>query len=127
MNTQRTFDLFDDKRAAVPSQAHARTTDPHTSHDAAQSISRDQLRASQTAVLRVLREYGPTSDYMLAENYDTARHMGYDLPRQSPSGLRTRRKELVAAGFVVDSGERVTLPSGRKAIVWQVAEQRGTA
>lgn len=42
-------------------------------------------------------------------------------PRQSESGIRTRRKELTDAGLVEDSGETVTLESGRKATVWRVA------
>ena len=36
----------------------------------------------------------------------------------SPSGARTRRAELVVKGLVYDTGERVTLLSGRRAIVW---------
>jgi hypothetical protein len=41
-------------------------------------------------------------------------------PRQSPSGLRTRRKELTGKGRLRDSGARVRLDSGRLAIEWVV-------
>ena len=43
--------------------------------------------------------------------------------QQSPvsvSGVRTRRSELVAAGKIVDTGERVPTRTGRQAIVWGV-------
>jgi len=40
----------------------------------------------------------------------------------SPSGLRTRRSELVAVGKVVDTGARNTLASGRKSIIWAIKE-----
>ena len=39
---------------------------------------------------------------------------------RSASGIRTRRSELVHAGYVRDSGHRATLPTGRKAIVWEI-------
>jgi hypothetical protein len=39
----------------------------------------------------------------------------------SPSGLRTRTNELVKAGLVKDSGKREETPSGRKAIIWELA------
>jgi len=40
------------------------------------------------------------------------------LPSVSPSGLRTRRRELVDAGEVIDTGRREQLSSGRWATVW---------
>lgn len=94
--------------------AKARTTDPGTSHAAAASISEDTLRDSQAAVLAFLREHGAMADVALVDDYP----QHGDLPRQSASGLRTRRAELVAAGLVEDTGERVRLESGRQAIVW---------
>lgn len=97
--------------------ARARESDPETSHAAADSITPDKLRASQRAVLNVLRlRGGKGTDEQIAESYTRG-----SWPAQSPSGLRTRRKELVEAGLVEDSGERVTLPSGRDSIVWRVA------
>lgn len=100
-------------------EAHARGTDPATSHAAAASITEDDLRASQRAVLAVLRRYGPGDFATITKAYDTARYFDPDAhPNQSDSGLRTRVAELVDARLVCDSGERVTLPSGRQAIVW---------
>lgn len=51
------------------------------------------------------------TDWELVRRYDRE-------PRQSESGLRTRRSELTAAGLVRDTGSRVRLPSHRYAIVW---------
>jgi hypothetical protein len=40
-------------------------------------------------------------------------------PMASPSGVRSRRAELVVLGFVEDTGTRRKLMSGRNAIVWK--------
>jgi DNA-binding Lrp family transcriptional regulator len=37
----------------------------------------------------------------------------------SPSGARTRRRELVDLGFVEDTGMRIKLRSGRLSAVWK--------
>ncbi|WP_319456907.1 MULTISPECIES: hypothetical protein [unclassified Mycobacterium] len=100
--------------------ALARHTDPHTSREAAAGIVGDRLRTSQTAVLAVLRHHGPLDDRTLVDVYDMLVATGAQ-PRQSPSGIRSRRHELVEAGQVVDTGDRVKLPSGRRAIVWAAA------
>ena len=92
-------------------RALARNTDPETSHLAAASLASDKLRASQDEVLRFMRARGPLTDDQLVRTY-------VGTVPQSPSGLRTRRSELVARGLVEDTGKRVVLPSGRKAIVW---------
>jgi len=100
-------------------RAHARRTDPETSHAAAASLTPDTLRASQAAVLKVLENYPQgLTDVDLVDNYGNGVRLG--LPFQSASGIRSRRAELVAGGLVVDTGARAVLPSGRKAIVWAV-------
>lgn len=97
--------------ATAPDAAHARRTDPQTSHDAARSVM--DLNGKQTAVLTVIRQQGPMTDQEIAAAY---RRTGG--PKQSASGLRTRRAELVAAGLVIDSGARSATDSGRLAVVW---------
>jgi hypothetical protein len=99
------FDSNDDEP-----RAHARRGDPWTSHAAAASVT--GIRKSQQSVLDVLKELGPLTDEEIRLNYKK-------LPRQSDSGLRTRRDELVALGKVRDSGRCRRLKSGRLAKVWE--------
>lgn len=119
MTVSDEYALFD---AAGEPTATARATDPATSRQAAASIAGERLRASQEAVLRVLARGGSVgmTDSELVERYTTAADLGFE-PRQSPSGIRSRRHELVEAGEVVDTGERAKLASGRNAIVWAAA------
>ncbi len=66
-------------------------------------------------VLSVLAEYGPLSDYGI---YHFARGRGQ---KMSPSSARTRRRELLDAGVIRDSGLREQTPSGRAATVWTLS------
>jgi hypothetical protein len=93
-------------------RAVARATDPPTSRAAAESLTAERIRESQEAVLKVFRACGAMTDVELVERY-----FG---PKQSTSGLRTRRHELVERGLLRDSGKRRTLESNRQAIVWEV-------
>lgn len=106
-------------QAVTPLTPRARRTDPQTSHDAAASVD---LRGSHRAVLRLLDSYGPMTDEELVAKY-VKNMTQLALPRQSESGIRTRRKELTTMDppQVVDSGEKKALKSGRKAIVWRLA------
>ena len=99
--------------AEEPPRAHARTTDPHTSHAAADSLDPTTLTEIQTRVYCVLVAYGPMPDQALIFRYRCAYgHAG-------ESTIRTRRHELVERGLVVDTGERVVQGNGRLAIVWR--------
>lgn len=100
-------------------RAYARRTDPDTSHQAAASLGSEKIRRSQAEVLELLREVGPVTDAALVHLYEARISVGGSLP-QSPSGIRTRRRELVELGKVRDTGARVRLPSGRLAAVWEV-------
>lgn len=91
----------------------ARREDPETSHEAAGSVR--NLTAVQSAILMILRAAGPGTDEEIARAY-----LSLDRPPCSPSGLRSRRAELVRLGKVEDSGERVKLETGRNAIVWRL-------
>ncbi|WP_051103521.1 hypothetical protein [Terracoccus sp. 273MFTsu3.1] len=92
--------------------AVARATDPETSHEAAASVG--DVRESQRFVHSLLKASGGATDEALV---NTTQNLGFPI---SPSGLRTRRSELVRLGLVEDSGERERLASGRRAIVWRV-------
>lgn len=102
--------------------AHTRTTDPVTSHSAALSV---RVTENQQHVLNVLRNEGPMTDVQLVRRYNYWHGAVVNMPRQSESGIRTRRAELVDKGLVRalidDEGEYVTqrLPSGRQAILWE--------
>lgn len=102
---------------SMSEKAHARNTDPYTSHEAAASITSEKIRRSQLEVNRALRRIGPCEDSVLVEEMQGTDRYAW----QSESGIRTRRKELVDKGLVVDTGERVVKPSGRKATVWACA------
>lgn len=94
-------------------RAHARRTDPRTSHEAAASVT--HMRESQHTILSLFEQHGPMEDELLikwAGGYAAGRKM-------SVSGIRTRRSELVRLGLVRDSGKRARLPSGRHSIIWE--------
>jgi len=70
---------------------------------------------TQSFILKILAKK-PRTDVELVElfgNYKTS-------PNASESGIRSRRAELVQAGFVKDTTIRKQLPSGRWAIVWGI-------
>lgn len=103
--------------------AHARAGDPETSHDAAAAQSPAKLSEAQRAVLDCLTQFGPMHDVHLVQAYQRwYKHAGW--PAQSDSGIRTRRKELVAQGHVV-LDHTGTLSTGRKAKVHRALQ--GTA
>ena len=93
-----------------PGFKRTRIGDPETSLEAAESVTAS-LRRSQQAVLAFFRRSGPMDDERLVADY-------VGPPPQSPSGLRTRRHELVDAGLLADTGRRVRTRAGRRAIVW---------
>jgi hypothetical protein len=92
----------------------ARRTDPETSHEAAESV--ENSWTTRQHIWRLLTN--PMTDVELVEVYSELVRAGI-APRASESGIRSRRSELVAVDKVQDSGDRVKLPSGRRAIVWQ--------
>ena len=99
--------------------AHARTTDPITSHEAAAGI--DLIR-SQMLVLTFCREYMGEffTDKNLAATYRRVVEVGgAQLPPVSDSRIRTARKELVDAGLITFAG--YTEPErGRRESIWKV-------
>ena len=112
----------------IEDKAFARQSDPETSHEAAASVG--NLTGRQAAILRFLenltmdtplgRATSYFTDALLVQAYQARyRSLIPSYPNQSDSGIRTRRKELVERGLIEDSGMRVKMPSGRKAIVWK--------
>ena len=87
----------------------ARRGDSQTSWDAAKSVT--SLRVSQQAIYSLIERYGPMTDEEIQRKL---------VMPMSPSGARTRRKELVAKNLVRDSGLKGITSSGRKTIKWEV-------
>jgi hypothetical protein len=95
---------------------HARLSDPITSHLAADSITKGEVTTTQMLIISLLIER-PKADYEIVRDF-----LAQYPNRASESGIRSRRKELVDRGVIVDTGERVQMPnSGRLAIVWSLA------
>lgn len=106
-----------------PPQAHARNTDPETSHEAAASITPSKITANQHAVRQLLVVFGSRTDREIRALY-TQRQSQYDLPRQSDSGLRTRRAEMVAMNppLVRWTGRWRERPDQRRSRIWEAVE-----
>jgi hypothetical protein len=87
----------------------ARTTDPETSHEAAESVT--NITPLKQEILQRLMT--PMTDADLIEAIRVSSRLIV-----TESGVRSRRAELVQAGLVKDTGARVKLATGRNAIVW---------
>jgi hypothetical protein len=97
--------------------AFARKSDPVTSYEAAASVH--SITETQRAIFTALSNR-PMTDEQLVDAYYQMVDFG-SAPLASPSGIRSRRAELVQMGYVIDSKERQRLASGRNAIVWKAA------
>ncbi len=94
---------------------HARTTDPHTSHEAAETTQ--DLRRIEKLILELMAGMHFT-DEDLVMFWERAAAQG-KVPQHSPSGLRTRRKSLSDLELleVARIGKSRT---GRSMRVWKV-------
>ena len=93
----------------------ARSTDPQTSHDAAEKVK--HRSKVQSVIYNILWTGGAMTDPQIAEHY-YGRVADGSAPNHSESGLRTRRKELVDAGVIKATGEKDKLDTGRYANLW---------
>lgn len=118
--------LFDSAREAeleakvIEFTAHARRTDPGTSHAAAKSV-RNQTDTHER-ILELFERFGDATDEDLLIYWEQCASL-FDWPTISPSGLRSRRAELVALGLVVDTGRKDKTSTGRACIVWDRASE----
>lgn len=111
------MDLFGKSPEEGRDQAHARRTDPETSHEAAESVREVTIRMTQRRILICLLSIGPQDDIGISQWFT----INNQLP-PSPSGLRTRRSELVAKGLVQHSGEYGKSATGRRTRIWEITE-----
>ena len=93
---------------------NARVTDPLTSHLAAASVK--NLTRTKAGVLEVLQRSMIDED--MIDRYFDLVHRGL-APLASPSGIRSRRSELVEAGLVEATGFQYTA-SRRTTTVWRI-------
>lgn len=98
----------------------ARAGDPQTSWDAARSVRPFTIRRLHDIQLALLR-IEPDTHNGLWGRY-LAGQVEHEWPTVSMSGFRTRVSELVAAALVEDSGQRATLPTGRKSTIWRITQ-----
>lgn len=102
---------------SLPSVAPSRG--PRTSDTAAESIQ--NMSERHWSVLMALQEVGPATDEELCDRYTAVVATGATSPwvPQTPQSIRTRRKELVAAGHVEATSLLRPTRTGRNAQVWQ--------
>lgn len=98
--------------------AHARNTDPETSHAAAASV-RDLYGVKQ-GIADILN-WRALTDEQLVTAYQNAQ-VEFEYPEATPQSIRSRRAEMVRDGFVEWSGDKEQLKSGRWARVWKLVD-----
>ena len=106
----------------TPTQPRARRQDPDTSQQAAFSFDEKTLIRNELAILAVFLQVGhPMTDEELVENYgQLSSGEGGLIPRQSPSGIRSRRSALSDpnGSYFERTGKKRATISGGKAHVW---------
>jgi predicted ArsR family transcriptional regulator len=104
-----------------------RLTDPATSHEAADSISRKAREASAREVLTIIAASAlPMTAEAIHEYHEASAFMGLSEHTYSPSRIRTALKQLVDAGQVVATDRREKTKTGRSAQTWALTP-RGEA
>lgn len=90
-----------------------RRFDPITSFQAAATVD---LTKGQKIVMSAFRvNNNMTDDELIAQVIDLKLKL-------SPSGCRSRRKELVELGLLRDSGAKAKTASGRQTIIWELIQ-----
>ena len=90
-------------------EAHARSTDPETSEQAAERMRGEEANRVESVVLHALKR-NPKG----LTNHEIVEWTGLTWNTCTP-----RIRPLVRKGLVVDSGERRQGPTNRKCVVWK--------
>jgi hypothetical protein len=98
----------------VPVSRRVRARSEATSWDAAVSIGTEKGRQTFQRIYGILTQFGALTDSQISDMYKNM----YNDP-VSPSGLRSRRAELVVAGWVKATGNRRKNHRGRDEMVWE--------
>lgn len=93
----------------------SRISDPVTSFEAAASVR--NITETHQNIVTILEDLRQATDEEIANYYAQAVGV-YGWKKVSPSGLRSRRAELVDAGILKDSGVKGRTASGRLTIKW---------
>jgi hypothetical protein len=108
-----------------------RSADPETSRAAARRAGQN-LTAKQTAVLALFVVKGWMTDEEVETAYNAIRRdiarfpeTAAVVPEQSPSGLRTRRSELVQLKYLTKAGIKRPMATGGEGTVWKVRSDAG--
>jgi hypothetical protein len=87
--------------------ARVRSSDPDTSQEAAASLSEATIKQSCQQIYNLIVHYGGLTTFQIVEATGLDR------------GNTARRiTDLRQAGWIRDSGDRLTGPTGRRSIVW---------
>lgn len=98
----------------------ARTTDPQTSHDAAERVL-PKIGTVRAQVLWCFFQHGDLTDQELMDRFREREQVWLKWKRASDSSIRTRRSELVRQGWLRDSGRTRLSVAGLKMTVWEMA------
>lgn len=105
-----------------------RLTDPATSRAAARRAG-EKVTQKQLAVLTLFLLYGAMNDEELVDRYQEVRRdiarmpeIGAMIPEQTPSGIRSRRSELVGLNYVVFAGFKRVMKTGGEGNVHRLAD-----
>jgi hypothetical protein len=90
------------------SPAVARSTDPQTSHDAAKAVTPKTGTIRQLVAAFALMRPDGFIDEELSDHFGDSEHSSY----------RTRRAELAAAKYILDSGRTRPNSGGLQCVVW---------
>ena len=99
------------------STAHARRSDPSTSHLAAVAVGNTTQLQRHILILFEFAHDGLNDEQLIAM-YDNAYSLAFPA---AESSIRSRRSELGVKGYLVDSGKTRPTKSGNKSIVWKLA------
>jgi len=102
----------------VDLQPKARHTDPDTSHAAAASIKAREITQLQLFIRTILGALACEDDELVRK----VQGWSSSSKHYAPSGIRTRRAELVKMG-VVESVGKVLKSSGRWAYLWKIKKE----
>lgn len=107
--------------------ARVRETDPTTSHEAADSISRKAREDSAREVLAIIDASAtPLTAEEIHEYHEASAFLGMSERTYSPSRIRTALKQLVDDGQVARAAQLGKTKTGRSAQTWELTP-RGVA